>query len=67
MSTGEALNKPQQFLGTSIVIKTDQSSKALVENSVKNGWEPHFVVAMGDIAAEMKVLANMLGIEVEEF
>ncbi|MBR4800610.1 MAG: fucose isomerase [Clostridia bacterium] len=67
LSTGEALDKPQQFLGTSIVVKTDKCAKALVENSVKNGWEPHFVVAMGDIASEMKALANMLGIEVEEF
>ena len=67
LSTGEALDRPKQFLGTSIVVRTDNCAKALVENSVKNGWEPHFVVAMGDIAAEMKVLANMLRLEVEEF
>lgn len=67
LATGEALDKPQQFLGTSIVVKTDDSAKAFVENSVKNGWEPHFVVAMGDIKEEMKALANMLSLEVEEF
>ena len=67
LSTGEALDKPQQFLGTSIVVKTDTSAKAAVENSVKDGWEPHFVVAMGDVKAEILALANMLGIEVVEY
>ena len=67
LSTGEALDKPQQFLGTSIVVKTDSSAKAAVENSVKDGWEPHFVVAMGDVKAEILALANMLGIEVVEY
>ena len=67
LATGEALDKPQQFLGTSIVVKTDGCAKALVEKAVKNGWEPHFVVAMGDVASEMRALANMLKIEVQEF
>ena len=67
VATGEALDKPQQFLGTSIVVKTDGSAKMLVENSVKRGWEPHFVVAMGDVKEELKAIANMLNIEVEEF
>ncbi len=67
LSTGEALDKPKQFLGTSIVIKTDTSAKDLVNNSVKNGWEPHFVVAMKDISKEIKAICNMLNIEVEEY
>ncbi|MBO4380788.1 MAG: fucose isomerase [Clostridia bacterium] len=67
LATGEALDKPQQFLGTSIVVKTDGCAKGLVEKAVKNGWEPHFVVAMGDVANEMRVLANLLKIEVQEF
>ena len=67
LASGEALDKPQQFLGTSIVVKTDSPAKPIVENAVKKGWEPHFVVAMGDVAKELKALANMLGLEVEEF
>ena len=63
----EALDKPQQFLGTSIVIKTNTSAKDLVNNSVLNGWEPHFVVAMGDIAGELEALCHMLKIEVEKY
>ncbi len=64
---GEAVDKPQQFYGTSIVIKTDNSAEDFVNNSVKAGWEPHFAVAMGDVRDELEALANMLGIEVEKY
>ena len=64
---GEALDKPKQFNGTSIVVKTEGSSRAVVERSVKNGWEPHFVVAMADIRDELLALANMLDIPVEAY
>ena len=67
LSTGEVLDKPQQFLGTSLVIKTNTSSDDLVNNSVKAGWEPHVVVAMKDITKEIKALCNYLNIEVEEY
>ena len=64
---GEALDKPKQFNGTSVVVKTENSSKDVVERSVKNGWEPHFAVAMGDIKEELLALANMLNIPVEAY
>ncbi len=64
---GEALDKPQQFFGTSIVIKTENNAADIVNGSVKAGWEPHFAVAMDNIADELKALANFLNIEVEEF
>ena len=64
---GEVLDKPQQFFGTTIVVKTENNSYDVVNNSVKAGWEPHFAVAMGDIKEELKALANMLQIEVEEY
>ncbi|MCR5207894.1 MAG: fucose isomerase [Eubacterium sp.] len=64
---GEALDKPQQFFGTSIVIKTESPAEDVINNSVKSGWEPHFAVAMGDVKEELKALANMLGIEVEAY
>ena len=67
LSTGESLDKEKQFLGTSIVIKVNTSAKDLVYNSVKAGWEPHFVVAMDDISQEIEALCNMLRIEVEKY
>ena len=63
---GETADAPQQFYGTSIVVKAEESGKT-VRASVEDGWEPHFVVAMGDIADEILALANMLGIEVLEY
>ncbi len=67
ISTGSILEKEKQFEGTSIVVKTDNPSKDVVTNSVKDGWEPHFVVAYGDIANELKALASMLCIPVMEY
>lgn len=64
ISKGEALDEPQQFLGTSIVVKTEKSSLEVVEKSVKDGWEPHFVVVYGDIVQELEVLGELLNIEV---
>lgn len=64
VATGEALDKPKQFFGTSIVVRTDADAKHIVTSAVKDGWEPHFAVAMGDIAAPLKAFADILGIEV---
>ena len=64
---GEAIDKPKQFYGTSIVIKTESPVRNLTASAVKQGWEPHFAVAMGDIREEISALGNMLGIEVCNF
>lgn len=67
ISKGKALDKPKQFSGTSIVVETEGSSYDIVNCSVTDGWEPHFVVIYGDVAEELKVLSHMLGIEVCEY
>lgn len=64
---GEALDKPKQFNGTSVVVKTESDAENVVLSSVKAGWEPHFAVAFEDISAELKALGEMLNIEVCEF
>ena len=64
---GEALDKPKQFIGTSIVVKTDNPAREVVEESVKAGFEPHFVVIKGRHAAALEALANMYGFEVCKF
>ncbi len=58
---GEALDKPKQFTGTSIVIKTTAPVREAVESSVLDGFEPHFAVMKGHHADTLKVLAKMLG------
>ena len=64
LTEGEALDKPKQFIGTSIVVKTDSPAREVVEKSVKDGFEPHFVVIRGRHAAALEALANMYGFEV---
>lgn len=64
IASGEALDKPKQFCGTSIVVRTDTSAEDVVNNSVKGGWEPHFVVIYGDVASQLEKLAHMTGAEV---
>ena len=61
---GEALDRPKQFTGTSIVVRTDNPSREVVERSVEAGFEPHFVVLKGRRAAALEALAKMLGLEV---
>lgn len=64
---GEALDKPKQFNGTSVVVKTVSSAENVVKQSVKAGFEPHFVVIYGEVRAEIKALCEMLGIEICEY
>ena len=64
ISTGEILDKPQQFLGTSLVFKTKRPSIDIVSNSVQDGWEPHFIVAYKDIKEELMTLGKYLKAEI---
>lgn len=64
---GEALDKPKQFNGTSVVVKTDSCAENVVKSSVKAGFEPHFAVIYGDVKAEIIALCEMLGIEICEY
>ena len=59
---GEILDKPQQFFGTSLVVRTDDSAEELVRGAVRDGFEPHYVVIYGDVTAELKALANLFGL-----
>ena len=66
-AAGEALDRPQQYFGTSLVVKLNSDAEAFIKGGVEYGWEPHFAVAMGDITASVKALGKMLGIEVFAF
>ncbi len=64
---GEALDKPKQYYGTSVVVKLEHDAEDFVRKSVEYGWEPHFAVAMGDISEAVADLGKFLGIEVFGF
>ncbi|MCL7748855.1 hypothetical protein [Halalkalibacter alkaliphilus] len=67
IANGEILDKEQQFLGTSLVLKTETPSMDLVNQSVRDGWEPHFTVVYKDIKEELLVLGNFLNAEICEY
>lgn len=64
IAAGEALDRPRQFNGTSVVVRTDTPAKQLIPESVKAGWEPHFAVIYQDVSEELEILGNMFNIEV---
>ncbi|MCK9413708.1 MAG: hypothetical protein M0Q53_15520 [Prolixibacteraceae bacterium] len=64
----EALDEPRKFLGTSVTVRPE-GGKSLekVGQFIKDGWEPHFVVAYGDIVQELRLLGGFLNIPVWEY
>lgn len=67
LASGEILDKEQQFLGTSLVFRSENPSYEVVDRSVRDGWEPHFAVIYEDIAEELEILGKMLGAEVVKY
>ena len=64
---GSALDAPRQYQGTSIVVCWDGGVEDMVKRAVAAGWEPHFAVIYGDVAAELSALARLYGLEAERF
>ena len=60
---GCALDRPKQFYGTSVVVKTNAPAKTIVKESIRAGFEPHFAVIFGGVSRELAFLADLLGIE----
>ena len=67
IAEGEALDKPKQFTGTSLVVRTDAPSRAIVEDSVAEGFEPHFAVISGRHGAALEALARFMGFPVYRY
>ena len=67
ISEGEALDKPQQFYGTSVVVRLKSQAEQVIADSVQAGFEPHFCVIYGDCAQALEILGGMLGMEVCKF
>jgi L-fucose isomerase-like protein len=65
---GDALDEPQKFSGTSLTFKpTEGIAPEKVANLIGDGWEPHFVVAYGDIIEELRLLCEWLNIPFVEY
>ena len=64
IAEGEIPDKPKQFQGTSIVVKTDYPAEHLVKETILMGWEPHYVVLYGRVGGILEKLGRMLDLEV---
>lgn len=67
IAKGKILDKPQQFLGTSVVVEVQQEVNAMITSMVKEGWEPHFVVIYDDIAEQLELLAEMFQCDIVKY
>lgn len=64
LSHGKILDKPQQFLGTSVVVQVEKKVQDMISTMVIEGWEPHFVVIYDDVVEKLDVLAQMFQCEI---
>ncbi len=67
IAEGEALDKPKQFIGTSMVVRTDAPSRKIVEETVAAGFEPHFAVIRGRRGAALEALARFMRFDVYRY
>jgi L-fucose isomerase-like protein len=67
IASGSIPDKPKQFLGTSIVVETNVKVKEMVTSTIEGGWEPHYVVAYGDIADTLEMIGHMLDLPVVRY
>ena len=67
IASGRVLDKPKQFNGASIVVQTVRSAEEIVRETIRSGWEPHYVVIYKDIADELERLGRMLDLDVVRY
>ncbi len=67
IAEGQVMDKPKQFNGASIVVKTNESAEKIVKETIKMGFEPHYVVIYKNIGEELEKLGNMLGIDIVKY
>lgn len=60
----DVLDKPKQFCGASVVVKTKAPAQKVVFETIQGGWEPHYVVIYGSVAEELEKLGHMVGAEI---
>ena len=65
---GDALDEPQKFNGTSVAVRPHGGeSTGKIPNFIADGWEPHFIIAYGDIVEELRMVCSYLEIDTCEY
>jgi L-fucose isomerase-like protein len=60
----EILDKPKQYLGTSLVAKLNHDVTKVVSKLLSEGLEPHMVLIYDDVYESLHILAQLLGLEI---
>lgn len=65
---GQALAEPQKFFGTSVTVRPEGGkAEEKVAASVTDGWEPHYVVAYGDITEALAYWSKFMNIRMVNY
>lgn len=68
MMKGTALNEPQKFYGTTVTVRpSGGAAAAKIKTFVDAGWEPHFIIAYGNIADSLRIFCELRGISLFEY
>ena len=49
------------------MVETDNNAEEIINESVRDGWEPHYVVVYGDVSQELEILADYFGLPLDAF
>jgi L-fucose isomerase-like protein len=66
IATGEMLDRPMAFTGTSGVMRFDRGARAVRDDVMASGLEHHMALAYGDHAEALRGVAARLGVPVME-
>jgi L-fucose isomerase-like protein len=67
MTSGESLATPNRFQGNTATVRTSAPARQLINALVSNGFPHHTVVSWSDIRAQVRTLADHLGIPLMEW
>ena len=65
IAEGKALDRPKQYLGTSVVVQMKPEVRDLLDFLLNEGYEPHYAVIYGAAADSLEMLGRMLGLKVD--
>lgn len=64
--SGEGLETEQLLKGNPLKVRFNRSSSEITRTLIENGFEHHYVMARGNIAEDLKFMANLLDLELTQ-
>lgn len=62
ITSGEVLDKDNLYNGTSAQIKLDPDVNQFLDQSIKEGYEPHFALVYGDVTEQLAAMGHILNL-----